>query len=99
MTTTFDRLHAMLIKDYPSAPESVTSATLLETLGIDSLGLAELLFNVEDEFGITLPTDPVPLATVGDVVGYIDVLVAAQNQAVTHDAVAPNTGTAPSRVS
>jgi len=99
MSTTFDRLRAMLIKDYPSTPESLTSATLLETLGIDSLGLAELLFNVEDEFGITLPTEPVPLATVGDVVGYIDALVAAKDQALTHDAVALNIGTAPSRVS
>jgi acyl carrier protein len=80
MSTTFDRLRAMLIKDYPSTPESVTLTTPLEALGIDSLGLAELLFNVEDEFGIALPTQPVALPTVGDVVAYIDALVVAQNR-------------------
>lgn len=89
MNTTFDRLHSMLLKDYPSTPESLTLTTPLETLGIDSLGLAELLFNVEDEFGVTLPTQPVPLPTVGDVVAYIDGLVAAQTEAAHHDNSAP----------
>ena len=89
MNTTFDRLRTMLLNDYPSPPESLTLTTPLETLGIDSLGLAELLFNVEDEFGVTLPTQPVPLPTVGDVVAYIDQLVAAQNEAAHHDDAAP----------
>lgn len=83
MNTTFDRLRAMLIKDYPSTPELLTLTTPLEALGIDSLGLAELLFNVEDEFGITLPTQPVPLPTVGDVVAYIDALLVAHNRIAT----------------
>ena len=89
MNTTFDRLRTMLLKDYPSTPESVTLATPLEALGIDSLGLAELLFNVEDAFGFALPTQPVPLPTVGDVVAYIDALVAAQNEAAHRDSAAP----------
>lgn len=83
MSTTFDRLRAMLIKDYPSTPESLTLTTPLEALGIDSLGLAELLFNVEDEFRITLPPQPVPLPTIGDVVAYIDALVVAQSRSAT----------------
>ena len=85
MSTTFDRLRAMLIKDYPSTPETVTLDTPLEALGVDSLGLAELLFNVEDEFGIALPTQPVPLPTVGDVVAYIDALIGEQNRTATPD--------------
>ena len=85
MTTTFERLRTMLIADYASAPESLTLDTPLEALGIDSLGLAELLFNVEDEFKLTLPTQPVPLPTIGDVVAYIDALVAAQNRSESAD--------------
>ena len=80
MATTFDRLRTMLIKDYPSTPESLAPDTPLEALGIDSLGLAELLFNVEDEFGITLPAQPVPLPTVGDVVAFIDHLIDTGNR-------------------
>ena len=85
MSSTFDRLRAMLIKDYPSTPELLTLATPLEALGIDSLGLAELLFNVEDEFAVTLPTQPMPLTTVGEVVAYIDALVQAQTPTVSTD--------------
>jgi acyl carrier protein len=78
MTATLERLRAILIKDYALAPEALTLDAPLEGLGIDSLGVAELLFNVEDEFKVTLPPEPVQLATIGDVVRYIDDLVAAQ---------------------
>lgn len=78
MTTTFERLRAILVKDYQLAIESVTPDVPLEGLGIDSLGAAELLFNVEDEFAISLPPEAVALATVGDVVRYIDELIARQ---------------------
>ena len=78
MTTTFERLCAILVKDYKLEPAQLTLEAPLESLGIDSLGVAELLFNVEDEFHIVLPPEPVVLPTVGDVVRYIDELVAAQ---------------------
>lgn len=78
MTTTLDTLRAILIRDYKLAPEALTLDAPLESLGIDSLGVAELLFNIEDEFHIRLPPEPVQLPTLGDVVGFIDGLVAAQ---------------------
>jgi acyl carrier protein len=76
--TTLERLRAILVRDYKLAPEALSPDAPLESLGIDSLGVAELLFNVEDEFGITLPPEPVQLPTIGDVVDYIDRLVIAQ---------------------
>ena len=82
MTTTLDTLRAILVRDYKLAPETLTPDAPLESLGIDSLGVAELLFNVEDEFHITLPPEPVQLPTLGDVVGFIDGLVAAQHAGV-----------------
>ena len=80
--TTLERLRAILVRDYKLAPEALAPDAPLESLGIDSLGVAELLFNVEDEFGITLPPEPVQLPTIGDVVAYIDALVVAQRGAV-----------------
>ncbi len=77
MTTTYEQLCAILVRDYKLAPESLTLDAALEGLGIDSLGIAELLFNLEDEFKVTLPHEAVPLETVGDVVAYIDGLIAA----------------------
>ena len=78
MTNTFERLSAILIRDYPLDPAALTPDATLEGLGIDSLGVAELLFTVEDAFAIQLPPEPVALSTLGEVVAYIDGLIAAQ---------------------
>ena len=82
MTATYDWLRATLIKEYRVPAEKLAPEALLEDLGIDSLGTAELLFNVEDEFGIVLPPEPVRLPTLADVVGFIDGLVLAQTKPV-----------------
>lgn len=78
MNTTIDRLRVLLVKDYEFDPAALLPDASLEGLGIDSLGVAELMFNIEDEFKVSIPGDPVVLKTVGDVVGYIDDLIAAQ---------------------
>ena len=77
-TATFDTLRAILVRDYPLAPEALSPEVPLASLGIDSLGVAELLLNIEDRFGITLPAEPVTLLTLGDVVGFIDGLLLAR---------------------
>jgi acyl carrier protein len=79
--TTSDRLRKILVDDYSFPAERVTPAVRLEELGIDSLGLMELLFKVEDEFKIRIPSEQVPLETVEDVVRYIDRLTGEQHAA------------------
>lgn len=81
MTTTLDRLSAILMQDYKLPADHLTLDTTLESLGIDSLGTIELLWSVEDAFRIKLPSDPVKLPTLGDVVHYIDGLIAEQGGA------------------
>ena len=76
--TTYECLSAILVRDYKVDPQMLTPQSRLDALGIDSLGVAELLFNVEDAFAITLPPQPVDLPTLADVVAYIDALRAAQ---------------------
>ncbi len=78
MTTTFERLCTLLVNDHKLPMHRLTPDALLESLGIDSLGTVELLWNIEDVFKIKLPSDPVPLSTLGDVVRYIDQLSASQ---------------------
>jgi acyl carrier protein len=85
MQNTLAILQNILIKDYPLALPALTREARLEELGIDSLGTAELLFNVEDAFNMSLPPEAVPLVTLGDVVDYIDKLVAAQAGAPPRD--------------
>lgn len=89
MTTTFVRLRAILVKDYQLDPHVVTPEASFETLGIDSLGTAELLFNVEDAFKVTMASQPVQLTTVGDVVRFIDELIAMQESDNNHENAVP----------
>lgn len=79
MQTSFERLRAIVVKDYKLDVDQVGLETPLEALGIDSLGLADMLFNVEDEFHIFVPPEQVDLRTIGDVVNFIDALIAAQS--------------------
>lgn len=79
MSTTLDRLSAILVKDYKISPQLLNIDTPLEALGVDSLGMAELLFFIEDEFKLKLPLDSVELITINDVVNYVDKLIVAQH--------------------
>lgn len=66
---------AELIADKIDCPVSdITLETKFSDLGIDSLDLAELAMNLEDEFSITLEMTS-DIATVGDLVKKIESLV------------------------
>jgi acyl carrier protein len=77
--STLERLHAIILKDFEVQAEDLKPDALLENLGIDSMGLIDLMFNVEDEFQITVSREPVEFKTVQDVVDYIDQLVVQQH--------------------
>lgn len=81
MNPTYDRLCAILVQEHHLAPERLAPDVPLESLGIDSLGTVELLWNVEAAFAIKLPTHPPPLVSLRDVVRWIDQLSASQGVA------------------
>lgn len=62
---------------------------MLENLGIDSMSTIDLLFNVEDEFNITISREQVELKTLRDVVDYIDRLVAEQHGSAVQEESMP----------
>lgn len=76
---TLTRLQAILTENYPLERDALVREALLENLEIDSLGVMELFFSIEDEFKLNVPNDKVDLKTIGDVVVYIDRLVAEQH--------------------
>lgn len=69
----------MLAADYQIPQARSAPSAALEDLGMDSLGVMELLFKVEDEFHIHVPTTQTSLLTIQDVVDFIDQLVKTQN--------------------
>jgi acyl carrier protein len=60
----------------------IASETPLQELGIDSLGFAELMFDIDDEFGIEITDeDMLQIKLVGELVTHIESKVAAKKRA------------------
>ncbi len=59
-------------------PEQVLPAAVLADLGVDSLMLAELMFEAEDNLGISIDSSVEIPRTVGDMLRLIDGLLAAK---------------------
>ena len=95
---TFDdtakRIRALLVKDFKLDPGTLTLDARLDELGVDSIGMAELIFSVEDEFGLKLPDAAVQLATFGEVVRFIDDAMAEQRAAAAPSPLAQGVQTA-----
>ena len=89
MNPTFEWLRTALARDYKLDSDQLMPDTALEDIGVDSLAVAELLFNVEDAFKITFPSDQVALITLGDVGAYIDTIIASQHGEKNKFATAP----------
>ncbi|MEP6559234.1 MAG: acyl carrier protein [Burkholderiales bacterium] len=76
--TTADRIRALIAKDFNIPPERLSEDARLEELGVDSIGMAEVIFNLEDALELQLPEPVEPLATFGDVVRYVERVMAEQ---------------------
>jgi len=59
-------------------PAKIVNDALLADLGVDSLMLAELMFDAEDRLGISIESNATIPKTVGDMVALIDSLLAAK---------------------
>ena len=70
---TLEKIAEMIAEISDMEASEITEETTIEDLGIDSLDIAELLLNVENEFGVKLEMDGT-LKTVGAIVSKIDEL-------------------------
>ena len=76
--TTLERLSRILVQRYRLDPALLTPDQPLDSLGIDSLGMVEMLFFIEEEFGVHLPSEGVTFGSLGEAAKYIDDLIAKQ---------------------
>jgi acyl carrier protein len=76
--TTLERLSRILVQRYKLDPSRLTPDQPLDQLGIDSLGMVEMLFFIEEEFPVHLPSEGITFGTLGDAAKYIDDLMATQ---------------------
>jgi len=61
-------------------PATITPDTKLESLGADSLSVIELIFDLEDEFGVKMGDERPTLVVVQDIADIVDGLVANKPQ-------------------
>lgn len=81
-----DRVIAILAEQAMLEPSDVTLASSLEDLGVDSLGLVESIFAIEEAFDISVPfnaneptTGDFDISTVGAIVQGVQRLIAEQS--------------------
>jgi acyl carrier protein len=79
--TTLERLSRILVRRYKLDPARLMPDQPLGSLGIDSLGMIEMLFFIEEEFGVQLPSEGITLGTLTEAAKYIDELMVTQKVA------------------
>ena len=70
----------MLAERLEIDPATITPDTKLESLGADSLSVIELIFDLEDEFGVKMGDERPTLVVVQDIADIVDGLVANKPQ-------------------
>ena len=79
MTSSFDYIRQTLIDKFDVDAEAITTDATFETLGLDSLTMVELMFDVSEKYDIDIPTDKLDLKTLGEAVTLIDETLQAKN--------------------
>jgi len=70
---TLDQLKKIFQEKLDLAPDQVTPEKSFRELSVDSLDLYELIYEVENVFGVTIPDDKaVEMEKVQDIIDYID---------------------------
>lgn len=77
--TTLDTLKELAAKQFGGEPDAIDVNAGVQTLGLDSLGFLEFLFELEDAFGVAIPQERVSdVKTLADLALVIDELLAAK---------------------
>jgi acyl carrier protein len=79
LISTFDFIRQTLIDKFEVDPELISPEATLEVMGLDSLTMVELLFDVSEKYEIEIPTDQLDFTTLGEAVELIDAALQAKN--------------------
>ena len=79
MTSSFDFIRQTLIDKFEVDAELISLEATMETMGLDSLTMVELLFDVSEKYGIEIPTDKLDFTTLGEAVVLIDEALQAKD--------------------
>ncbi len=70
--STYERIKTLMVDKRNVPADRIAPDIALEDLGLDSVELSELLFNIEDDFKLKLGDQIPDVTTVSDVVAFVD---------------------------
>jgi acyl carrier protein len=73
--TSYDYIKQLLLEKHDVKPEVIKPEANLTDLGLDSLSIAELMFDVADKYNIDIPDDRANFTTLGEGASLIDRLI------------------------
>lgn len=74
----YDFLSEQLVEKFDIDREKLSPESSLADLGLDSLSIVELVFDVEDEFDIEISEEDANFTTLGEAAALCDKLIAAK---------------------
>ena len=84
MSSTLERLQTLFMARFHFKKEELAAATTLEYLGLDSLNIIEIMFDIENEFNIRIPDRELrelAVTTIQDMVNALDRFISEQDPA------------------
>ena len=79
MTSSFNYIRQVLIDKFEVDADAIKPEATFETLGLDSLTMVELMFDVSEKYDIEIPTDKLDFTTLGEAVALIDEALQAKD--------------------
>ena len=73
--SSYQFLTEIMVEKYEVEAQAIGPDATMADLGLDSLTLTELLFDLEDEFGIEVPEERATFSTIGEAAAVIDDLI------------------------
>ncbi len=75
----YDYIRQLLIDKFDVDADAIAPEATLESLGLDSLTMVELMFDISEKYDIEIPTDKLDFKTLGEAVALIDETVKAKS--------------------
>ena len=76
--SSYSHIEEVLIEKYDVKPEAIRPDATLTELGLDSLSIAELIFDLSDHYGIDIPDERLDFTTLAGAVAVVDEYVRAK---------------------
>jgi acyl carrier protein len=78
---TLNTIRSLAAAQFGGDADAIDVDIPVDQLGIDSLGLLEFLFELEDDFAVSIPPQSMPdVPTLREVAATVDVMLAARTQ-------------------